>query len=321
MAKLDVWLPAFNADATIAAAIRSLRRQTFRDVRLIVVDDGSADRTAEIAGDAGATVLRVPHGGIVGALQAAARASDAPIVARMDADDLCARGRFEAQLAVKADLVATRVRLTGPPGLRAYLRWQNGLVTHGDIVREMYVESPIAHPTALFTREIYERAGGYRDVAWPEDVDLWHRMREAGARFAKVPRALVAWRDSPGRLTRTHPMYAPEAHRAAKLHYLLRDPFLRRGPVTVWGAGPIGRRWARDLRASGVEVEQAIDIDRRKIGRRLGNVVPVRAVDEALARRRGPLIGAVGSRGARELIRGRLVAAGMVEGEDFLFVA
>jgi threonine dehydrogenase-like Zn-dependent dehydrogenase len=116
-------------------------------------------------------------------------------------------------------------------------------------------------------------------------------------------------------------MYAEKAILAAKVHYLARHEFVRKGPLTVWGAGPIGKAWVRELRARGVQDEQAIDIDARKIGRKVANEVPVRSVDDALARRKGPVLGAVGSRGARELIRERLRKAGLVEGAEFLFVA
>ncbi len=323
VARLDVWMPVWNLEETLPAALRSLQRQTFRDWRLIAVDDGSSDRSAEILEASGATVVSIPHGGIVKALKAAARISDAPLVARMDADDLCHRERFAEQvpLLARRDVVATRVRVDGPAGIRLYARWQNALVTHDEIVNGMFVESPLAHPSVVFTREAYENAGGYGDVAWPEDYDLWQRMREAGARFGKVPRALVAWRDRPQRLTRTHAMYAEKAIHAAKVHYLARHPFVRRGPLTVWGAGPIGKAWIRDLRARGVEVEQAIDIDPKKIGRKVANEIPVRSVDDALGRRKGPVLGAVGSRGARALIREHLLKAGLVEGTEFLFVA
>ena len=331
MARLDIWMPVWNGESTLPAALRSLQRQTFRDWRLIAVDDGSTDRTPEILERAGVQAIRLPHGGVVKALQAAARASDAPLVARMDADDLCHRERLAEQIVVKADVVGTRVKITslpseapdvgerrrGPEGLRHYARWQNSLVSHDDIVNGMFVESPIANPSALFTRDLYERVGGYRDVAWPEDYDFWHRAREAGARFAKVPRVLVAWRDRPDRLTRTHAMYSEKAIRAAKLHYLARHDFVKRGPLTVWGAGPIGRAWMRDLKAIGVAVEQAIDIDPKKLGRVVAGGVPVRPPEAV----KPPVLGAVGSRGARALIKTRLVAAGMVEGRDFLFVA
>jgi hypothetical protein len=109
--------------------------------------------------------------------------------------------------------------------------------------------------------------------------------------------------------------------RRAKLEYLPRHPILRRGPLTVWGAGPIGRAWIRDLRKLGFIVEQAIDIDPRKIGRKIANEIPIRTPEDALDHRGGPILGAVGSRGARDLIRNQLIRNGLAEGRDFLFLA
>jgi len=240
----------------------------------------------------------------------------------MDADDVAHPERFEAQLALGGDIRATRVRGRGAgEGMRRYIRWNNGLTSPEAIANSLFVESPIVHPTAMFSREAYERAGGYRDPGWAEDYDLWLRAWAAGLSFSKVPRALLTWSDRPTRLTRTHAAYSEKAMRRAKLEYLPRHPILKRGPLTVWGAGPIGKSWIRDLTRLGFAVEQAIDIDPRKIGRRLGNTVPVRSPDDALSRRGGPVLGAVGSRGARELIRRRLVRAGIEEGRDFLFLA
>ncbi len=310
--------------ATLARAVESIRRQAFRDWRLILVDDGSTDGAPErIAGrDPRIHLIRQSPRGLVAALLNAAAHSDAPIVARMDADDIAHPLRFEIQLALDGDIRATRVRgLGGGEGMRRYIRWNNGLTTHDAMANALFVESPLVHPTAMFSREAYERAGGYRDPGWAEDYDLWLRAWAIGLSFAKVPRALLAWRDAPARLTRTHPAYSEKALRRAKLEYLPRHPILERGPLTVWGAGPIGRSWVRDLRRLGFAVEQAIDIDPRKIGRRLGNEIPVRSPEDALKRRGGPVLGAVGSRGARSLIRRRLVRAGLAEGRDFLFLA
>lgn len=328
MPRIDVWMPVRNGGTTLDAAVRSILRQTFPDWSLILVDDGSTDSTAgridAWAGrDSRIRAIHRPAGGIVAALNAAAAVSDAPLVARMDADDVAHARRFERQLGIPADIVATRVRCGGGAGegMRLYVRWQNGLTDPAAIVDSLFVESPIAHPTVLMTRDVLERAGGYRHVGWAEDYDLWLRAWRAGARFAKVPEVLLTWRDGPARLTRTHPMYSERAMREAKVHHLPHHPILQRGPLSVWGAGPVGRAWIRDLLGMGLDVEQAIDIDARKIGRKLRNRVPVRTPEEALARRRGPVIGAVGSRGARNLIRRRLVEAGLLESSDFLFVA
>lgn len=329
--RVSVLLPVRDGARTLPAALESLRRQTCEAWELVAVDDGSRDGTPGILEEASGRdgrirVFHAPPLGIAAALARAAAEARAPVLARMDADDVCHSRRLELQLARMAsgprvDVLGCRVRAAGPTaeGMRRYVAWQNGLLEHDAIVAALFVESPLVHPSTLLRRETFEAAGGYRATEWPEDYDLWLRLAERGARFEKLPRTLLAWRESPGRLTRTHPMYAPAAIDAAKRHY-----FLRRAPasVVVWGAGPIGRAWMRDLLAAGVDVEAAIDVDPRKIGRRVaGGRVPVVSVEDGLARRRGMILGAVGSRGARDLIRPRLRSAGLVEGRDFLFLA
>jgi glycosyltransferase involved in cell wall biosynthesis len=324
LARIDVWLPVRDGGPALSRAVASIRRQTFRDWRLILVDDGSADdAVGRISGrDPRILLVRQSPLGLVPALRAAAAASDAPLVARMDADDVSHPRRFEEQLRMEGNIVATRVRARGAgEGMRRYIRWNNSVASPDDIANALFVESPIIHPTVLMRRDAYDRAGGYRDPGWAEDYDLWLRAWAAGLRFAKVPKALLTWSDPPARLTRTHPAYSGKSLRRAKLEYFPLHPILARGPVTVWGAGPIGRGWIRDLRARGFAVEQAIDIDPRKIGRRIANEIPVRDPEEGLKRAFGPILGAVGSRGARSLIRRRLIRSGRVEGRDFLFLA
>jgi len=333
MPLVSILMPAYNAAATLPAALRSVSAQTFREWELIAVNDGSSDASLEILDRASQKDRRIrvisgAHVGHVEALRSATALASAPLLARMDADDIMHPRRLLLQVTrldspPHVDVLATRVRSIGHTGegMRRYVEWQNGLLGHEEMLANFFVESPIAHPTVLMRRDLFERAGGYHDPGWAEDFDLWHRMRERGARFEKLPRTLLSWRDSDRRLTRTHPMYTEAKFYAAKLHYFQRHP-LCKSPVAIWGAGPTGRDWARDLIRSGVEVPHVIDIDPKKIGRAIvGGKVKVVSADEALSKRRGLILGAVGSRGARDLIRARLVRELLQEGRDFLFVA
>jgi len=289
MPLVSILMPVFNAAATLPAALRSILGQALREWELIAVNDGSSDASLEILDRA---------------------------------DDVMHSRRLFLQVTrldspPHVDVLATRVRSIGATGegMRRYVEWQNGLLSHDDLVTNFFVESPIAHPSVLMRRDLFERAGGYHDPGWAEDFDLWHRMRERGARFEKLPRTLLSWRDGDARLTRTHPMYAEQKFYAAKFHFFRRHP-LCKSPVVVWGAGPIGRDWTRDLLRAGIEVPHVIDIDPKKIGR-----VKVVSPEQALSARAGLILGAVGARGARDLIRARLVKASLREGKDFLFVA
>lgn len=333
MPLISILMPVYNAAATLRAALQSVLAQSFKEWELVAVNDGSTDDSLEILDEAARKDRRIriltgAHVGHVEALRSAATLAAGPLLARMDADDVMHPRRLVLQLTrldspPPVDVVATRVRVLGRTGegMRRYVDWQNRLLSHEDITRNLFVESPLAHPSVLMRRDKFERAGGYRDPGWPEDFDLWHRLRECGARFEKLPRTLLSWRDSERRLTRTHPMYSEKAFYQAKLHYFKRHP-LGRGPVIVWGAGALGRHWTRDLLRAGIEVPYVIDIDPRKVGRTIaGGRVPVVSVEAGLSQRAGVILGAVGSRGARDVIRERLVRERLVEGRDYLFVA
>jgi hypothetical protein len=216
-------------------------------------------------------------------------------------------------------LVTSFPRASVQEGYRIYERWLNALVEPGAIAREIYIESPLPHPSVLFVRDAVLAAGGYRDRGWPEDYDLWLRLHQNGHRFAKVREVLHFWRDDPGRHSRSHPRYSSERFLATKAHYLARGP-LRGSPVVVWGAGPISRRLSRRLLAEGTDLRAFIDIDPRKIGRRLRGR-PILAPDALGAAGEFVVLAAVGSRHARELIRRRVQSRGFREGLDFFCAA
>ncbi|MBI3865839.1 MAG: glycosyltransferase family 2 protein, partial [Planctomycetia bacterium] len=101
--RIAVVLPVFNGEEYLSAAVNSVLGQTFGDFELVIVDDGSTDRTGEILAripDARLRVIRHPRNlGLVAALNAGIRNSGGEFIARMDADDICRPRRFERQVA------------------------------------------------------------------------------------------------------------------------------------------------------------------------------------------------------------------------------
>ena len=336
--RVSVLMPVHNAEETLVEALRSICGQTLHDLEIVAVDDGSQDGSGGILREAASRDRRVrpvtlEHGGLVAALNAGLRHCRAPFVARMDADDVSLPERLEKQLEMLEDdplLGVAGCLVEGfPPahvgeGMRLYLEWQNRLRTHEEIVREIFVESPITHPGACVRRSVLEEAGGYEDRGWAEDYDLWLRLAAAGVRFSKVPEVLLRWREHPGRLTRTDSRYSVENFLRAKAHYLLAGPLRGRDAVFIWGAGKTGRRLSKHLVRGGCPLAAFIDIDPAKIGRTLRRAAIISAGEFAgrWRRCRNPmLLAAVASRGARGEIRRELQRAALAEGRDYLHVA
>jgi cellulose synthase/poly-beta-1,6-N-acetylglucosamine synthase-like glycosyltransferase len=334
--RVSVLLPVRDAAATLDACLDSLAGQTLADHEVVAVDDGSADGSGErllarAAADSRLQVRRTGPRGLVGALNLALAEARAPLVARMDADDVARPERLRLQVErleadASLDVLGCRVAIVaasfGPAGagMKAYVRWQNALLDHEAMARDRFVESPLVHPSVVARRAALEGLGGWRDFDGPEDYELWLRAFAAGLRFAKLPEVLLDWRDSPGRLTRTDPRYAPGRFLAVKLEALARGPLAGGRPAVVWGAGPIGKAWSRALRAAGHVVRAFVEVDPSKLGTRIHGT-PVVAVEEA-GRLRGPLhLAAVGQQGARERIRAEAARLGLAEGEDLVAVA
>lgn len=334
-AEVGVLIPVWNGANTLEACLDSLARQRLSDFTALIVDDGSTDATPEILEDwikrdNRFRVLTQPHLGLVPTLNAGLKALETPLIARLDADDIALPERLEQQRnrlsdCPEEDLVACRYAIrSGSPvgqGSKAYRDWQNGLLTHEAIVRNLYVESPIAHPTVMFRRNVVLALGGYRDMGWVEDYDLWLRMAQSGTQFSKLPEVLVEIGHDSGRLTWTDPRCRVESFFRCKGYFLARDPRVRDNPVLIIGAGIAAARLSRALLAEGAEVEAFLEVDTRKIGgEKRGR--PVVSWDDGFSRWPGHFtLVAIGAREVREGIRSALNKRGVVEERDYLFAA
>lgn len=333
---VSVLLPVRDALPTLDTCLWSLQRQTLERFEVVAVDDGSIDGSGVLldgwaAIDRRIRVLHQSADGLVAALNLGLARCSAPLVARMDADDVSHPRRLELQVAylerhpnvgVVSCLVQHFPRRGVGQGFRIYEAWLNSLRDHEQMARERFIESPLAHPSAMVRRRVLLRAGGYHDMGWPEDYDLWLRLFDAGVRFAKVDKPLFFWREHGRRLTRRDPRYAPTAFLQCKAHYLARGPLAAADRVVVWGAGPTGRALSRWLIDEGVGIAAFIDIDPDKIGRRARGrpIEPPERLGRLLTPRT-KVLAAVGSRGARQLIRERLNACELKEGADYWCVA
>jgi glycosyltransferase involved in cell wall biosynthesis len=248
---VTVLMPVRNGERWLEQSLSSVALQTARDFEFLVVDNGSTDRTPEILAQACASdkrfvALREPHRGIVPALNTGLAAARAPLIARLDADDMALPNRLERQLDFMArhpevgllgswaDVIDTRGKVYGH---------RRPLTGHDDLVRILKFSNPFIHPAVMFRTGLVRRLGGYRAAfEVSEDYDLWLRMSEVTV-LANLPEPLVFYRLHAGNL-----MFRKVVRQSFSVHLAQCSARLREtlghDPVDAMLAAP--KWWDRD---------------------------------------------------------------------------
>lgn len=329
---VSILLPVHNDSSYLVRAVKSMQRQTFQDWELLLLDDGSTDDSPDLIDslaweDRRIRPVHLPHRGIAASLNAGIERSTGSYIARMDADDVSHVRRLALQKSYLEDrpdicavscLIRVFPRKDASLGMLAYEGWLNSLVSPKEIAREIFIESPLVHPSVLMRKEALEAVGGYRSKG-PEDYDLWLRLHARGMRFAKVPKVLFCWMDRPDRITRNSPDYSREAFRACKARHLAECLGPEREIVLA------GNREAKHLAAAleeaGLRVMGYVDVNPKRIGT-VWEGKPVIGYEDLPARYADcMLLAAVGSWGVRDVIRRQLSSLGYREPDEFLCVA
>lgn len=329
---VSILLPFRQAAHTLDAAIASMAAQTFRDLELLLIDNGSDDRGPAIAApwaarDTRIRLLHEPRIGIAHALNTGLAHAAGRYIARMDADDICHPERLAKQVAYldahpEVGVLATRsafaTTVGRSAGMAAFVQWQNAILSPHDHFVKRFVDAPVAHPTVVFRRELVQQHGGYDTGPLPEDHELWLRWMDAGVRFAKLPEELLTWNDHAQRLSRTHPNYSVDAFFATKVKWLAR--WLQRErkgrPVIIAGTSTLCRDRAARLEAEGIAIQAFTDVKPRVVA---GHAfIPhdrLPPAGEAF------IVSFISQRGTGERIAAYLAGRGLVEGEDFILAA
>jgi glycosyltransferase involved in cell wall biosynthesis len=228
--KLSVVLAVYNDAARIGASLDSILGQTEGDFELLVVDDGSTDGTPSVLADYARRdprirVIAQPNAGLTRALIRGCAEAKAPVIARHDSGDRSHPERFRRQLALLADdvvLVACATEFVGPEDELLYVVRVDAEETresllHADAAR---LHGIAGHGSAMFRRDAYERAGGYRQQFYfAQDIDLWVRLAKLG-RFAAADEVLFTVLVEPRSLTTVN---HDRATRMKELIVALRD--------------------------------------------------------------------------------------------------
>jgi glycosyltransferase involved in cell wall biosynthesis len=214
---VSVIVPAYDREPFVGQAIASIVRQDYRPLEVVVADDGSTDGTADVAGSfPGVRVLRLPHGGVAAARNAAIAASSGTLLAFLDSDDLWLPGKLTAQVAYlranpEIGYCFTRMRNFLEPG-----HGLPGWIDIAEMTRVMFGHSLCS---MLIRREVFDRVGGFDtrfDVG--EDTDWFFRAKYERIPFAALPRVFVHRRVHDANITRERGPEFPIHVKIARAH-------------------------------------------------------------------------------------------------------
>ena len=331
--KVSVVIPFFNEEKYIEESINSVLDQTFTDFEIIMVNDGSTDGSVEIvkkyaAQDKRIRLIEIKKSGLAAALNAGIEAASGKYIARMDADDMMHPKRLGLQyeymsanpdVSVLSSLVTAFPENMISPNMQYYINWLNSIITDDMIKRDIFIESPIPHPTVMLRRDELIGLGGYSDNGMPEDYDLWLRYYAAGKRFHKIDIVLHFWREREARHSRTSGVYSRENFVRLKAGYLAESVLSDKEKIYIWGAGRDGKCLFRHLDGRVPDLMGFIDIDPKKISQRVYGL-PVIGYNK-IRSIKGFIVVCVGNKGARRIIRDKLDEFGYVETKDYICTA
>ena len=211
--RISVALSVYNDELFLPAAIESILGQNFEDFEFLIVDDGSTDRSGAIIADYARRDPRIraihqENRGLIAGLNRLIDEARAPLIARMDGDDISLRDRFGRQvefLDLNPDhgvLGTGTLDIDEAGTLRPHT--DSRPLDHGGIVAALQHGSPICHPSVMMRRDAVRAVGGYRPAyRHCEDYDLWLRL-SAHTRLGNLPERLIQYRRSDSQVSERH---------------------------------------------------------------------------------------------------------------------
>lgn len=230
---ISVAMSVYNGERFLREAIESVLAQTFGDFEFLILDDGSRDGTRAIIESIAAHDPRIrpivrENRGLIVSLNELIAESRAPLIARMDADDICRPERFARQIAF----------LAGNPDHGIVGSWSEDIdedgrshqpddsdldkdadqpIAHEDVLSVIENRTPLCHPSIMARRDVLLAAGGYhRAYRHCEDYDLWLRLANQ-TRIANLPERLLRYRRYEGQISNR---FAIEQHYGAAVAVL-----------------------------------------------------------------------------------------------------
>jgi len=203
--KISVVMSVFNEKKYLEKAIKSIINQSFSNFEFIIIDDGSADGSAEMLDDWAKEDKRIKiihqkNIGLTKSLNKGIKIARGKYIARMDADDISMPTRLEKEINYlkknpKTVLVSSFVKIIDEKGHE--IGELTPAVTYDKIKKMSIFSCQIYHSSSMFGKKIFEKIGGYNEkYIYAQDIELWFKFMKA-YQVANIPEFLLLWRKSP----------------------------------------------------------------------------------------------------------------------------
>lgn len=207
---VSVLMPAFNSELYVAQAIESILNQTYRNIELIIFDDGSSDKTREIIeGYHDPRIIRIlsdTNHGVVRARNAMIDRATGKYIALMDADDIADRARIQKQLESlerdDCDVCGSAQWVLDEATHQ--IKKSKDKFTDADLRALLTVYCCLCNSTVMARAEIFKRFKYDSSILTSEDYYLWVQMAAAGYRFLNLKERLITYRRYPSQTSSVH---------------------------------------------------------------------------------------------------------------------
>lgn len=198
---ISIVLPTYNSEKTIKRSLESILFQSFKDYEIIIIDDGSKDKTVSIIKEFQDKRIKFFYNfinkGLAFTLNKAISLSKYDLIARFDSDDLMLPNRIQKQYEFmiknkNIDILGTNALLRKEFNQKAY-SITNLKLNHNDIVKQDISNLWVIHPSVMIRKNILIDNKYNEQLKRTEDLDLWLRLKRNNYKFANLKEAYIEY--------------------------------------------------------------------------------------------------------------------------------
>lgn len=280
---ISIIMPVKNEALHLNTLLNSIVIQSEKDFELIAIDDHSTDNSFNILNeyslkDSRIKVLKNPGIGIIAALKFAYSEAQGEYITRQDADDIMPEKKLELLLNIlksngKGVVATGKVQYFSDnelkDGFKKYETWLNYLCDTDSHYDQIFKECVLVSANWLMHRSDFDKVGAFNDAISPEDYHLAFRCYEQGLKIISSKEVTHLWRDHQNRASRNLEEYQDQKFFPLKILYF-KKIFGSEG-ICLWGAGPTGKKLAKELIANDINFHWVTN-NERKIGKNIYGV-------------------------------------------------